>query len=100
VYQLNEQGKAHGTRTVYKDCDGAIEIVPSEDAEKNETIEGSIDVHILPGRVWQGGHKITLNFSGAHSLITDGDPILDLKTMTIRNPSTPPNNVTTEELPL
>ena len=99
VYQMNEQGKAHGTRTVYKDCDGAIEIVPSEDAEKGEAIEGSIDVHILPGRVWQGGHKISLNFSGAHSLITDGDPILDLKSMSIKNPREP-MNIATEELPL
>ena len=84
VYQLNEQGKAHGTRTVYKDCDGAIEIVPSEDKERGESIEGSIDLHILPGRVWQGGHTITLGFSGAHSLIKD-EPILDLTNMQVRN---------------
>jgi predicted ATP-dependent serine protease len=77
VYQMNEQGKAHGSRTVYKDCDGALEIVPTVDHVRKEEVEGSIDIHILPGRVWVGGQTITLAFNGAHSLIKDM-PILDL----------------------
>jgi hypothetical protein len=78
VYQMNEQGKAHGSRTVYKDCDGALEIVPTVDKVRgNEEVDGSIDIHILPGRVWVGGYTITLAFNGAHSIIKDV-PMLDL----------------------
>jgi predicted ATP-dependent serine protease len=70
VYQMNEQGKAHGSRTVYKDCDGALEVCQSKDPlHPKEFIDGSIDIHILPGRVWQGGHTVQMSFNGAHSLI-------------------------------
>ena len=77
VYQMNEQGKAHGSRTVYKDCDGALEISMAKDKVRGEEEDGSIDIHILPGRVWQGGYHVSLAINTAHSLIRDL-PILDL----------------------
>jgi replicative DNA helicase len=72
VYQLNEKGKAHGTRAVYKDADIALEIKPAIEKVTGSAVDGILAIDIVASRISGGVHgKIEVAFSGAHSRITD-----------------------------
>jgi replicative DNA helicase len=72
VYQLNEKGKAHGTRSVYRDADMAIEIKSVDDTVRTDKIDGVVSLVVLPSRIAPSGTGvINLAYSGAHSRITN-----------------------------
>jgi replicative DNA helicase len=72
VYQLNEKGKAHGTRSVYRDADMAIEIRSVDDTVRTDKIDGVVSLVVLPSRIAPSGTGIiNLAYSGAHSRISN-----------------------------
>jgi replicative DNA helicase len=72
VYQLNEKGKAHGTRSVYRDADMAIEIKSVDDTVRTDKIDGVVSLVVLPSRIAPSGTGvINLAYSGAHSRISN-----------------------------
>ena len=71
VYQLNDKGKAYGSRAVYRDADMILEISKGEEENTGEEIPGTMFVDVLPGRSCPGGAHVEISFSGAHSRIMD-----------------------------
>jgi replicative DNA helicase len=82
VYQMNEKGKAHGTRSIYRDADMAIEIKAVDDTVRTENVDGVVSIIVLPSRIAPSGTGIiNLAYSGSHSRITNVpklDPQLEL----------------------
>jgi replicative DNA helicase len=68
IYQLNDEGKAFGTRSVYKDADLILQVVPMYDND-DEIIPGKLYIEVLPSRQAEGNAKVEVAFSGAHSRI-------------------------------
>jgi predicted ATP-dependent serine protease len=81
IYQLNDRGKAHGTRSLYRDADMILEIKAGEEENTEEEIPGSMFIDVLPGRSCPGGAHVEISFSGAHSRIMDM-PLFDAANLT------------------
>jgi hypothetical protein len=70
AYQVGDNNKAYGTRSVYRDADLIIEISPEEKGVAGRPEEGLINVRVHPSRICHGG-KCQLSFSGAHSRVAN-----------------------------
>lgn len=72
VYQLNDKktASAFGSNAVYRDADLIIEVSQLEDGNKSP-IEGKLNMTVRESRMCPSGGVATLNFSGAHSMLSN-----------------------------
>lgn len=82
VYQLNENNKALGSRTIYRDADLLLEVYPTKDDETGATLDGKLDIEVMPSRMCRAAGRVTVDFSGAHSRVSN-QVVLDVGTMEI-----------------
>lgn len=81
LYQLNDQDKALGSRTVYRDADLIMEVGPALDFD-DEPIDGKLNINVLPSRMAKECKGIRVNFSGAHSRI-EQEVVFDFKEINV-----------------
>jgi len=68
VYQIGEQGKAYGSRAVYRDADLIIEVERKIDVVTTKELEELIHINVRRSRICMSG-ECDLAFSGAHSRV-------------------------------
>jgi len=68
VYQIGEQGKAYGSRAVYRDADLIIEVERKIDIVTEKELEELIHINVRRSRICMSG-ECDLAFSGAHSRV-------------------------------
>lgn len=70
VYQLNEDGKAYGSRAIYRDCDLVMEVTQTVDSYTKEPVDGRLTITTRDGRQARGGDEVEVAFNGEFNRIS------------------------------